>query len=75
MEKKGILVQERTVSLGSDLLSCLGNTVSLNTHGILDKEPVAWNCSSPGGLQVTYEATEPDLNQDWDIVSHIRKTS
>ncbi len=75
IEKKGVPVQERTVLVGEESLSCIGNSATLSTHGILDEEPVAWSCSSPGGLRVTLQATDPDLAQAWDIVYHIRKKS
>lgn len=76
MEKNGTgSTLERTLDLTGETLFCLGDTQSLNRGGIFDLDLVAWHCSSPSGLQVTIEATEPDLDQAWSIVSRIRQQS
>ena len=76
MEKRGVQpVLERTINLNGESLSCLGDTTALKSKGIFDLEPIAWTCESPGGLEITMQATEPDLGRAWDIVSHIRRKS
>ncbi len=74
-KRGGQPVSERTINLNGESLSCLGDTGALNTKGIFDLEPIAWTCSSAGGLEIHMQATEPDLRQAWDIVSHVRRKS
>jgi len=64
-------VLQRTFSLNGDTLLCVGGK-KIDSGGILDVEPVGWNCRSDGGLGLTILATDPDMNQVWEIVSGIR---
>src|SRR5260370_10960621 len=64
-------VLQRTFSLNGDTLLCVGGK-KIDSGGILDVEPVGWNCRSDGGLGLTILATDPDMNQVWAIVSAIR---
>ena len=75
MEENGTgSILERTLDIDGETLFCLGG-IPLNIGGDFDLDLVGWHCSSPGGVQVTIEATEPDLDQAWSIVSRIRKQS
>jgi hypothetical protein len=65
---------QRILNLDGDVLLCTGGK-KLDSGGIPDIEPVAWNCRLPGGLEMTILATDPDMKQVWEIVSGIRKKS
>jgi hypothetical protein len=70
MEKRGVQpVLERTINLNGKSLLRLGDTTALNSKRIFDLEPIAWTCKSPGGLEITMQATEPAPDRAWDIVS------
>jgi hypothetical protein len=63
---------QRTFNVDGDTLLCMGGR-RLDSGGIPDIEPVAWNCRLPGGLEVRTVATDPDMKQVWEIVSGIRR--
>jgi hypothetical protein len=73
LKKNGMeSISERNLNINGDSLTCLGG----NRPGpkeIYDIEPLAWHCRTSGGLELIMRATQPDLNQVWDIVSHISK--
>jgi hypothetical protein len=72
MEQKGVKsLSQREFNLDGDTLACLGGDKP-GSNGILDSDPIAWKCKSAGGLSLGITATEPDLNQAWDMVAHIR---
>ena len=67
-------ISERTLRLDGEVLACLGDNMP-GQKGVYDIEPQAWHCRSSSGLELVIRATQPDLNQVWDIVSRIKKSS
>lgn len=64
-------VSRRDFNLGDERMSCLGGE-ALPRYPGSQETPIAWHCRSSGRLEVLITATEPDMNQIWDIVSRIR---
>ncbi len=66
-------VMQRTFDIGNGRIVCAGG-YKPKSPGIYDLDPVAWSCSTHG-LELRVVATEPDMEQVWNIVSGIRKRS
>jgi hypothetical protein len=75
MEKRGIHPMDRTLNLEGESLPCIGVPLPQTPEASFDIEPISWTCKSPGGLEVTIQASEPDLDEAWEIASRIRKKS
>src|ERR1051325_11519110 len=68
IKKHGEPVLERTFNLNDGVVvQCVG-AYTLESNGILDIEPAGWTCSSRG-LDIRILASEPDMNQVWEIIS------
>ena len=67
---ESVLQHTFTLNDGTDI-QCVG-AYTPGSNGILDVDPGGWTCSSLG-LDIQILATEPDMNQVWEIISGIRK--
>jgi hypothetical protein len=67
-------VLQRTINTDHLAIFCLGGD-KLGSNGILDAEPTSWHCRSASGLMISFESTEPDMTQVWEILSGIRTKS
>lgn len=66
-------ILQKNVNLNGDVISCVGGH-KVDSYGLYDIDPVMWYCKSFGGLDIVLTATEVDLEEAWDIISHIEKT-
>lgn len=77
----------RNFDLGGESLSCVGGETFSQliagghlpstpaTPQIFENDPRNWDCLSPGRLMLHITATDADMPQIWEMVSHIRKSS
>ena len=65
-------VSKRTVNIEGQMISCYGGT-GLKVPAQYDMHLITWTCMSSGGLNLSIMSTDPDFNQVWSIVSHIRR--
>jgi len=73
LKKGGIeTILQQNVNVDGDVISCIGGH-KFHSYGLYDIDPVTWYCKSFGGLDLTLTATEVDLKQAWDIVSHVQR--
>ena len=74
MLKKGGVdtVLQQNVNVRGDTISCIGGH-KFDSYGLYDIDPVTWYCKSLGGLDMTLSATEVDLKESWEIISHIQR--
>ena len=76
LKQRGVeSISDRTFNTNGEALTCLGGDQPGGQKGLYDLDPISWRCKSPGGLEIMVNVTEPDLNQAWNILSHIRKKS
>lgn len=62
------------VTADGERFSCVGGKVP--PPPIRDVPPVvAWQCRSNGRLEILLTGTEQDMNQSWDILSRIQRTT
>ena len=73
LKKSGVdTVLQQDVNVTGDVISCIGGH-KFDSYGLYDSDPVTWYCKSFGGLDMVLTATEVDLKEAWNIVSHIEK--
>lgn len=73
LKKSGVdTVLQQNVNVTGDVISCIGGH-KFSSDGLYDSDPVTWYCKSFGGLDMVLSATEVDLEEAWNIVSHIEK--
>jgi hypothetical protein len=60
--------KERTIRTADGVIICSGGDF-LDSGGIPDSTPVAWDCQSTLGVRLTLLYAEADGDQTWDIVS------
>lgn len=73
LKKSGVeTVLQQNLNVYGDVISCIGGH-KFHSDGLYDIDPVTWYCKSVGGLDMTLTATEVDLKEAWDIISHIER--
>lgn len=77
LKKRGVdPVPQHNFSVGDEMIDCIGGEpmpLPPDIPDVFDIQPVTWSCKSSGGLALEIMGSEPDLNQVWEIVTHIRK--
>ena len=76
LRKRGVEPVIRTFSIDGEPFSCLGGQrLSQLLRPQFYPDPAVWTCQSAGRLLLMITATDADMAQVWEIVSHIHKKS
>jgi len=78
LKKAGVEPIVRTFEFDGETLSCVGGDTFSHATGaplFYEVDPVVWTCRSSGRLQLSIIATDADIMQAWDIISHIVRKS
>jgi hypothetical protein len=76
LKKRGLEPVVRKFSFDGEALSCVGGqrfSEMLKSPKFYESDPNVWTCQSAGRLWLQIMATDADMPQVWDIVSHTHK--
>jgi hypothetical protein len=66
-------MSSRVFDISGETVTCIGGT-RLESSGLYKVDPTVWRCKSTGGLEIRVIASDLDIPEAWDVVTHIKKS-